>query len=65
MATWSSVNKPSSTWSSINKPSSTWSDVNKSVIGSTTVAGTPMGLLLVLTYATDITTGGWQSINKN
>lgn len=30
MATWSSVNKPSSTWSSTNKPSSTWTAGDKS-----------------------------------
>lgn len=65
MATWSSVNKPNSTWTSTNKPSSSWSNVTKSVNGITINAGSPMGLLLTLTYASSFTIAGWQSVNKN
>lgn len=53
------------TWSSVNKPSSSWSGVNKSANGVTLYTGSPIGLLLTLTYASDITIAGWQSINKN
>ena len=62
MATFSNQTKSSSTFANINK------DV--SVVGIIIPAGTPMGLLLALTYAsavsTDtISTPSWANVTKN
>lgn len=57
-----------STFTSENKSSASFTGVNKSTYGSSSiVAGNPIGLLLLLTYADAAsgTGGGWQSINKS
>lgn len=52
---WTNETKHSSTWSNQSKTSSTWTNEPKTTYGAT-VAGSPIGLLLALTYA--VTTTG-------
>lgn len=56
------------TWTDLAKPSGTsYTDLSKPTDGHSTIfSGTPIGLLLALTYASDIVSGGnWTDIAKN
>lgn len=58
-------------WTPINKNSSSFANINKSASGGgsiTNTIGSPMGLLLVLTYPATVVTvssSGWTNINKS
>lgn len=54
MTTWTKISKPSTSWTKIAKPSG----------GTGTSAGTPIGLLLALTYATGVVASNWTKITK-
>lgn len=79
MTTWTPITKPSGkTWTNVQKPTSSWSKINKASntswtalakptarSGNTINLGSPIGLLLALTYAVSISGGGgWTSITK-
>lgn len=53
------------TWNKVTKASGTsWTKIAAPSIGGTSVPGSPIGLLLALTYATAISTGIWTPITK-
>ena len=59
------------TFSNLSKNTSTFANINKDVSASVTIpTGTPMGLLLALTYAAAVTidtisTPSWANASKN
>lgn len=55
------------TWTQPSKNSATFTNDSKSGQGTTIPTGTPMGLLLALTYASDQTSSGitWTNSSKN
>jgi hypothetical protein len=69
MSIFTSENKSSASFIGVNKSSDSFYSESKStyVSGGSTTIGSPIGLLLSLTYATVISgsTGGWQSTNKS
>lgn len=69
MSTYTAENKSSASFTGTNKSSDSFTGESKSVYasGGSTTIGSPIGLLLSLTYATVIggAVGGWQSTNKS
>lgn len=69
MSTYTGENKSSASFTGVNKSAASFTDESKSTYssGGSTTIGSPIGLLLSLTYATVISGlgGGWQSINKS
>lgn len=66
MATWTKPSKNSASFSNASKHSASFTGVTKSTTGGTTIyAGTPMGLLLALTYATTFIVGGGSPLTWN
>lgn len=69
MSTYTAENKSSASFTGTNKSSASFTGESKSVYasGGSTTIGSPIGLLLSLTYATVMggTVGGWQSTNKS
>lgn len=69
MSTFTGENKSSASFTGVDKSSATYTEESKSTYasGGSTTIGSPIGLLLSLTYATVMggAVGGWQSINKS